>query len=241
MTTTKDICKVCGAPMNSAICHQCGWTPMLFPARVPKSIHDFESERIAVAKEIMKEKEMHISQEKALQENQQNLISVSSQLSEAKDKLKQNEKVLESAYAKSEEDKHRIAELEKKLADAQQYTKSTEANTALAYLVMTSRDKVSAIYEIHEGENSFGYSNSHGNHHQIICDQPIADKHFVIKAKTALSQRGIKRTEFTVKPCEGKLFGAKGEANRYNAEVVLEKNSSIYIGDIRFTLVANKQ
>lgn len=230
-------CPICNKELQltDTYCPECGFEQHIYPEPLSPAQKEYEEERVN------KYKEQRTKKEEELKKQEDAFEKITAQLSEAQDKLKQNEKVLESAYAKSEEDKHRIAELEKKIADVQQYTKSTEANTALAYLVMTSRDKVSAIYEIHEGENSFGYSNSNGNHHQIICDQPIADKHFVINAKTTLSQRGVKRTEFTVKPCEGKIFGAKGGANLFNTEVVLEKNSSIYIGEIRFTLVSNKQ
>ena len=151
------------------------------------------------------------------------------------------EETLKKTEAEAQVGRQRIAELEKELSKAQQNEKATELNLPVAYLVMSSGDRVSAIYDIYEGDNSFGYACSKGAHHQIICDPPLADNHFMIKAMTTLSPKGTKRTDFTVKPLEGQIYGAKGYANIYITEAALDKNSSVYIGNIRFTLVTNKQ
>ena len=57
MAITNHICKVCGTSMDSTICYKCGWTFMLFPAKVPDVIREFENKRIEVLKRLCKEKE----------------------------------------------------------------------------------------------------------------------------------------------------------------------------------------
>lgn len=127
MATTKDICKVCGAPLESAVCRRCGWTPMLFPARVPKAISDFESERIEVAKEMIKKEDELNKQKKELQIQKQAYDNSSSQLSEARKEIAQKDVSLKEAEAKARNDSKKIEEQKKQISQLESAAKVVEA------------------------------------------------------------------------------------------------------------------
>lgn len=110
----------------------------------------------------------------------------------------------------------------------------------IASLVMSQRGNITAIYNILEGENSFGYTKSHDRHQQIICNAQVSDVHFSIRAISAADAKGRTRTKFFVTPRDGQIYGSSSNANIINSERELEKNESVYIEDIKFTLVANK-
>lgn len=110
----------------------------------------------------------------------------------------------------------------------------------IAYLVMSQEGNITAIYNVLEGENSFGYKASNGRHQQIICNAQISDVHFNIRAISAADAKGRTRTKFFVAPRDGEIFGSSNCSNIINSERELEKNESVYIDDIKFTLVANK-
>ena len=110
----------------------------------------------------------------------------------------------------------------------------------MASLVMSQEGNITAIYYILEGENSFGYAKSNDRHQQIICNAQISDVHFSIRAISAADAKGRIRTKFFVAPREGPIYGSSNSSNIINSERELEKNESVYIDDIKFTLVANK-
>lgn len=110
----------------------------------------------------------------------------------------------------------------------------------IASLVMSQEGNITAIYNILEGENSFGYAKSNDRHQQIICNAQISDVHFSIRAVSAADAKGRTRTKFFVTPRDGQIYGSSNSSNIINSERELEKNESIYIDDVKFTLVANK-
>ena len=149
MATIKEKCKVCGAPMESAICHQCGWTPVLFPARVPKAISDFENERINVAKETIEKKDELEAQKKRFQEQNGVLDRVSSELSKTHDELKKKEDALKSAELKIQSDGKEIKRLNGELEEERKrcYTVGSEQSKQLSQL---QSQLSSAIHEREE-------------------------------------------------------------------------------------------
>lgn len=110
----------------------------------------------------------------------------------------------------------------------------------IASLVMSQEGNITSIYNILEGENSFGYAKSNDRHQQIICNAQISDVHFSIRAISATDTKGRTRTKFFVTPRGGQIYGSSNSSNIINSERELEKNDSIFIDDIKFTLVANK-
>ena len=132
-------------------------------------------------------------------------------------------------------------QLQEAVEAAQSVPKTAPLEQPLAFLVMMQNDSVSAIFGIREGENTFGFAASHDQHHQIICDATVADIHFMVKADSTIDPKGRKRTKFSVTSCGGNIFGAAHQANLISGESPFEKNSSIYIDDVKFTLVANKE
>ena len=110
----------------------------------------------------------------------------------------------------------------------------------IAYLVMSQGGNITAIYNIIEGENSFGYAKAHDRHQQIICNAQVSDVHFSIRAISAADAKGRTRTKFYVTPRDGQIYGSFNNANIINSERELEKNESVFIDDVKFTLVANK-
>lgn len=110
----------------------------------------------------------------------------------------------------------------------------------IAFLVMSQEENITAIYNILEGENSFGYAKSRDRHQQIICNAQISDVHFSIRAISAADAKGRSRTKFFVTPKDGQLFGSSNCSNKISSERELQKNESVYIDNVKFTLVANK-
>lgn len=214
----KDICKICGQELkiSDLFCPVCGFEHHILPSPISKEVQKYEENR---EEKYMVRWEEHKTQEKLKEEKKK----LSDDLKQVKDEL--------------EETKQALRKVETDFYN--QKANMSKAPQPLAFLVQMSGERVTAIYDINEGENSFGYTVSQGNHHQIICEVAVADKHFIINAKTTTSQNGNQKTAFTVVPCDGKIYGAKGGANIISTEENLEKNSSIYVDDIKFTLVAN--
>ena len=248
MATDSIQCPVCGETLSAYtnFCPSCSFEIHILPNEIPNALREMEEQRVRYAKNTylgmkseisrlqakVEQKSTEILNSKALYEER--IASLEGQCRAANEQL--NRKQEEVAVLNQQNKK-----LQEDIAAAMAAPKASATDQPLAYLVMTQNDNVSAIYNIQEGENTFGYAASHDMHHQIICNAQVADIHFIIRATSTTDPKGRKRSSFTVSSAGGYIFGAANEANLISGEIPFEKNASIYIEDVRFTLVANKK
>lgn len=248
MATESIQCPVCGETLSAYtnFCPSCSFEIHILPNEIPNALREMEEQRVRYAKNTylgmkseisrlqakVEQKSTEILNSKALYEER--IASLEGQCRAANEQL--NRKQEEVAVLNQQNKK-----LQEDIAAAMAAPKASATDQPLAYLVMTQNDNVSAIYSIQEGENTFGFAASHDMHHQIICNAQVADIHFVIRATSTTDPKGRKRSSFTVSSAGGYIFGAANEANLISGEIPFEKNASIYIEDVRFTLVANKK
>ena len=248
MATDTIQCPVCGEQLSAYtnFCPSCSFEIHILPNDIPNALREMEEQRVRYAKNTylgmkseitrlqaeVEQKSTEILNAKAPYEER--IASLEGQCRAANEQL--NRKQEEVAVLNQQNKK-----LQEEVAAAQTAQKASATDQPLAYLVMTQNDNVSAIYHIQEGENTFGFAASHDMHHQIICNAQVADIHFIIRATSTTDHKGRKRSSFTVSSAGGHIFGAANEANLISGEIPFEKNASIYIEDVRFTLVANKK
>ena len=248
MATDSIQCPVCGDTLSAYtnFCPSCSFEIHILPNEIPNALREMEELRVRYAKNTylgmkseisrlqaeVEQKSTEILNAKALYEER--IASLEGQCRDTNEQL--NRKQEEVAVLNQQNKK-----LQEEVAAAQSAPKASATDQPLAYLVMTQNDNVSAIYSIQEGENTFGFAASHDMHHQIICNAQVADIHFIIRATSTSDAKGRKRSSFTVTSAGGNIFGAANEANLISGEIPFEKNGSIYIEDVRFTLVANKK
>ena len=248
MATDSIQCPVCGETLSAYtnFCPSCSFEIHILPNEIPNGVREMEEQRVRYAKiaylgmksEItrlqteVEQKSTEFLNAKALYEER--IASLEGQRRDTNEQL--NRKQEEVAVLNQQNKK-----LQEDIAAAMAAPKASATDQPLAYLVMTQNDNVSAIYNIQEGENTFGFAASHDMHHQIICNAQVADIHFIIRATSTTDPKGRKRSSFTVSSAGGYIFGAANEANLISGEIPFEKNASIYIEDVRFTLVANKK
>ena len=210
-------CPVCNNMTSGSFCEHCGFEIHILPNEISLAIMNYEQERVDKYKKVLKDKENSLQLEKKLSE----------------DNIKK-QKEIESLISQNER-------LQSEQVVLNETVKQTENEKPLAFLVMMQDNSVSAIFEIHEGDNSFGYAKSHDKHQQIICSTPVSDFHFAIRAVSSKDLKGRIRTKFFVMPRDGQIYGAAGKANIIASERELERNEAVYIENIKFTLVTNKK
>lgn len=248
MATDSIQCPVCGEQLSAYtnFCPSCSFEIHILPNDIPNALREMEEQRVRYARNTylgmkseitrlqteVEQKSTEILNAKAPYEER--IANLEGQCRAANEQL--NRKQEEMAVLNQQNKK-----LQEEVAAAQAAPKASATDQPLAYLVMTQNDNVSAIYNIQEGENAFGYERSHDMHHQIICNAQVADIHFIIRATSTTDPKGRKRSSFTVSSAGGNIYGAANEANLISGEIPFEKNGSIYIEDVRFTLVANKK
>ena len=129
----------------------------------------------------------------------------------------------------------RFTELDAALQDAlkqrDEMSSIAASRIPISFLVMMQSDKVTSIFGLFEGENVFG--------NQLICSARVADPHFSVRALTHQDSKGRARTKFYVSPLKGRIYRSAQNANEIIGETEMEKTDSIYIDNVRFTLVAN--
>ena len=248
MATDSIQCPVCGETLSAYtnFCPSCSFEIHILPNEIPNALREMEEQRVRYAKNTYLGMKSEISRLQAKVEQksteilnstalyEERIASLEGQCRAANEQL--NRKQEEVAVLNQQNKK-----LQEDIAAAMAAPKASATDQPLAYLVMTQNDNVSAIYSIQEGENTFGFAASHDMHHQIICNAQVADIHFIIRATSTTDPKGRKRSSFTVSSAGGYIFGAANEANLISGEIPFEKNASIYIEDVRFTLVANKK
>ena len=154
-------------------------------------------------------------------------------LHETEDRLtKENAQLSQELSAKQSE----IETLTQQIVD-----QSSQPSTKqpVAYLVVKDGDTIVDMYSLDEGENTFGYLPSEGVHHQVLYGD-FKDKHFSIRVVVSINERGRKRAAFTIIPLEGQVCMAPNGANLISGETPIEKNAVVYVGNVSFTLVSNK-
>lgn len=248
MATDSIQCPVCGEQLSAYtnFCPSCSFEIHILPNDIPNALREMEEQRVRYAKNTylgmkseitrlqteVEQKATEILNAKALYEER--IASLEGQCRDTNEQL--NRKQEEVAVLNQQNKK-----LQEEVAAAQAAPKASTTDQPIAHLVMTQNDNVSAIYNIQEGENTFGFAASHDMHHQIICNAQVADIHFIIRAVSTTDSKGRKRSSFTVSSAGGHIFGAANEANLISGEIPFDKNASIYIEDVKFTLVANKK
>lgn len=210
-------CPVCSQTTSGNFCEHCGFELHILPNEISPAIMAYEQERVEKYKKALSEKETHMKKEKELTEANLNKQKEIDSLILQNKKLQSEQVVLNESVKQAENEK------------------------PLAFLVMMQGASVSAIFDIYEGENSFGYARSHDRHQQIICSTPVSDIHFAIKAVSSKDSKGRVRSKYFVTPRDGKIYGSEKKANIISSERELEKNESVYIDEMKFTLVANKK
>jgi len=154
-------------------------------------------------------------------------------LHETEDRLaKENAQLNQDLSAKQSE----IETLTEQLAEQ---NSQSDYKQPVAYLVVKDGDTIVDMYSLDEGENTFGYLPSEGIHHQVLYGD-FKDKHFSIRVVVSLNERGRKRAAFTIIPMEGQVCMAPNGANLISGETSIEKNAVVYVGNVSFTLVSNK-
>lgn len=220
-------CPVCGETLSAYtnFCPSCSFEIHILPNDIPNALREMEEQRVRYAKNT------YLGMKSEITRLQTEVEQKVTEVINAKAPLEQQIAVL------NQQNK----QLREEVAAAQAAPKTAPAEQPLAFLVMMQNDSVSAIFGIREGENTFGFAASHDQHHQIICDATVSDIHFMVKADSTIDPKGRKRTKFSVTSRDGNIYGAAHQANLISGESPFEKNSSIYIDDVKFTLVANKE
>lgn len=210
-------CPVCNNMTSGNFCEHCGFEIHILPNEISPAIMNYEQERVEKYKKVLTEKENSLRMEKKLSEDNLN-----------------KQKEIDSIMLQNKK-------LQSEKVSLNEAAKQAETEKPIAFLVMMQDNSVSAIFEIHEGDNSFGYAKSHDKHQQIICSTPVSDFHFAIRAVSSKDLKGRIRTKFFVMPRDGQIYGAAGKANIIASERELERNEAVYIENIKFTLVTNKK
>ncbi len=250
MTNDTIQCPVCGEKLSeyTAFCPSCSFEIHVLPNEVPQAVLEMENQRVRYAKNTLLRMKEDISRlNRQVEQKDHEIVSVKMPLEERIKTLEtQNLQAAEQISKKqqemellSQQNRQLRIEIDEALAKSAQI--ASAAGQPPAFLVMSQGGNVTAIFGVLEGENSFGYAPSNERHHQILCNTQVADKHFLVKAVTETDARGRKKSKFTVSPAEGVIYGAASQANLISSEIPFEKNASIYIGDVKFTLVANKE
>lgn len=239
-------CPVCGEKMSSymSFCPSCSFEIHILPDEIPQALKEMEEQRVRYARNSllrMKDEITRLAHES--EQKSQELKSTTAPLEEKISALESQANQMKEQLDRKQEEIGVLNQQNKKLKEENAAVSAAAAVASQpdAFLVMMQGDYVTALYNIFDGENSFGYAGSHDNHQQIICNTPVEDKHFIVKAVSNTDPKGRKRTKFYVAPCDGMIYGAAGEANLISEQILLEKNGSFFIGDVKFTLVANKK
>jgi len=241
-------CPVCGETLSAYtnFCPSCSFEIHILPNEIPNALREMEEQRVRYAKNT------YLSMKSEISRLQSEVEQKATEVINAKAPYEERIATLESQYRDANEQLSRKQEevavlnqqnkqLQEAVEASQAAPKTAPVEQPLAFLVMMQNDSVSAIFGIREGENTFGFAASHDQHHQIICDATVADIHFMVKANSTIDPKGRKRTQFSVAPCGGYIYGAAHQANLISGESPFEKNSSIFIDNVKFTLVANKE
>lgn len=219
-------CPICNKEitLRTMFCEHCGFEIHILPEDVCDSVRAYEQERIEKYKERMR---LMTDAETKADDLSEQLTATTKRADAAEEKVAEQIKEIQKMQMEN-------GELQKKI-------EAFDVEKPIAFLVMIQGDSISALFTIYEGENSFGYLVSHDRHQQILCKADVADSHFTIKVTTTNDSKGRPRTKYYVAPKDGKIYRSARHSNIIESEVEFEKNESIFVDDVKFTLVANKK
>lgn len=219
-------CPICNTNLQSTdtFCPTCGFEIHILPEDVSDAVRTYEQERIEKYKRLMQQMSEF---ETRANELSNQFLEATKRADAAEERIAENTKVIQGIQMEKNELLEQI--------------KAHDVERPIAFLVQMQGDDISAIYDIYEGENSFGYMSHHDRHQQIICTAHVADDHFVIKSTTTMDSKGRPRTKYHVAPKDGKIYRSANHSNIIDSEVEFDKNESLFVDDVKFTLVANKR
>lgn len=187
-------CKICDHELtfSDTFCPECGFEMHIYPYPEPLSpeLKSYEEERVKKYKEQIErqredQNEKLKKQEDAFNEKMKDqedaYNEVSSQLSKARDSLKQKDKEIKTAETMALANKQRIAQLEKDLSDALQEAEKSNLSDLKGIVIISDMTDVAVsgvsanvntpIYRqclpVLAGINTYGTNRSEGLHHQI--------------------------------------------------------------------------
>lgn len=218
-------CPICNKEisLDTMFCKHCGFEIHILPEDVSDAVRTYEQERIQKYKERM-----------------QLMSEAETRVDELMDQLQKATNRADAAEETVAERTKEIQKIQNEKNELREQINASNVEKPLAFLVMMQGDSISDLFGICEGENSFGYMKSHDRHQQILCKADVADNHFVIKSTTTMDSKGRPRTKYYVSPKDGKIYRSANHSNIIDSEVEFEKNESIFVDDVKFTLVANK-
>jgi uncharacterized protein YdaT len=222
-------CPVCGSVMNSyqEVCPDCGYEIHLLPDDAPKAVVEYEARRAQKARNLKEEK---FQLEHKLESKQSEIDRLSAQVAEVNEHAEKIKKDLEETIRQLQQEKSEAVQRAAEQASVKQ---------PVAYLVVKDGETIVDMYGLEEGENTFGYARDGEKHHQVLYGD-FCDQHFSISVAVSTNDRGRKNIAFTVTPLEGQVCMAPNGANLISGATKIDVNTVVYVGDINFTLVLNK-
>ena len=209
-------CPVCGYVMNSFVefCPTCGYEIHLLPDNAPKAVIDREEHRAQAARNLRDEKEK-LNQELAAKQSEitnlnEQIATISAQAEQAKDEA------------------------------VRQAQAQTNVKEPVAYLIVKNKGDIVDIYNLDEGEHTFGYLVNEGTLPVLYGDMEA--RHFSIKVIVSVNERGRKSATFMVTPRDGQVCGAPNGANVITGENNMDQyyGKEVYVGDVSFKIIENK-
>lgn len=191
MAQNNDKCPVCSAPMKGAVCETCGWIQINYPATVPQRIADYETARLAAARNVyakvgkvdtlnnqLQEADRQID---SLKNDNNRLKTLSDSTKTEADNARKNAARAADTIKEKERQVTELRSAVKNLEDSQsrlerelQAIKSRPAPAAkpLKGVVMIASDESSTrtFLPVYEGVNTYGSRHSDGMHHQIAMN-----------------------------------------------------------------------
>jgi uncharacterized protein YdaT len=222
-------CPVCGSVMNSyqEVCPDCGYEIHLLPDDAPKAVVEYEARRAQKARNLKEEK---FQLEHKLESKQSEIDRLSAQVAEVNEHAEKIKKDLEETIRQLQQEKSEAVQRAAEQASVKQ---------PVAYLVVKDGETIVDMYGLEEGENTFGYARDGEKHHQVLYGY-FCDQHFSISVAVSTNDHGRKNIAFTVTPLEGQVCMAPNGANLISGTTTIDVNTVVYVGDINFTLVLNK-
>lgn len=236
------ICKVCSTKLDlskSYYCPECGFEIHIYPEPPSSELEIYEKERIKKYKE-QREKQIELSStmeklERYFEEKQDSDQRIINDLTE---KLQKAEKVNEDVSSQLTEARDRLEERENALDKEQRKRREAESKVAntpkidgFVHIVNTY-DGGETILPVFHGVNTYGSANSdYVNHHKInlrVRGLKIDDKHFAVEKK--VNGRMVVRPLGDARlVCEGSDVPRQGRYAEVHQPIFIGNNIKIII------------
>lgn len=205
------ICPVCNKVARGRFCEYCGYELHYLPASVGQNIIEYETERAEHYRALLDK------YDEGLRNGEQFSEQLAVKDKEVADLTIRNEEL--------------NASLQEALKQQKEMSSIVARRIPLAFLVMMQFDKLTSIFGIYEGDNIFGS--------QVFCSAHVVDRHFSVRTQSYRDSKGRVRIKFFVSPVDGHIYRSAQSSNEISSEVEMEMMDSIYIENVRFTLLAN--